>query len=57
VVLESYDDMATGYLRIIATASQLRIEYHPSDDQDKAKTPDDEVTIDLATRKIVHYMP
>jgi hypothetical protein len=55
VVLESYDDQDFGYLRIIVTTAQLRIEYHPASDGDSAKTPDDFVTIDLATRKLVHF--
>jgi hypothetical protein len=53
VTLESYDDQHYGYLRIVVTAQQLRIEYHPSSDGATAKTPDDMVIIDLATRKIV----
>lgn len=28
VVFESYDDLNYGYLRVVATATQLRIEYH-----------------------------
>ena len=55
VVLENYDDQDYGYLRVIVTASQLRIEYHPASDGDGAKTPDDFVTVDLATRKLVHF--
>ena len=55
VVFESYDDTNYGYLRIIASTKQLRIEYHPSADGRTSKTPDDSVTVDLATRKIVHY--
>ncbi len=55
VVLESYDDTHYGYLRIIATSSQLRIEYHPASDGATAKTPDDFVTVDLASRKLVHF--
>ena len=55
VVLENYDDTNTGYLRVVVTETQLRIECHPSSDADLAKTPDDQVTIDLATRKIVHF--
>jgi hypothetical protein len=31
----------------------LRIEYHPASDGDAAKTPDDMVTVDLSTRKLV----
>jgi hypothetical protein len=36
---------------------QLRIEYHPASDGLNSKTPDDSVTIDLATRKFVPYTP
>jgi hypothetical protein len=56
VVLESYDDQDYGYLRVVVTAEQLRIEYHPASDGDAAKTPDDFVTVDLATRRLVHFV-
>ncbi|MDB5362027.1 MAG: calcineurin-like phosphoesterase family protein [Rhodospirillales bacterium] len=52
VTLESYDDQDYGYLRVIASATQLRIEYHPATDGAAAKTPDDAVTVDLATRRL-----
>ena len=55
VVFESYDDQDFGYLRIVADAKQLRIEYHPATDGETAKTPDDFVTADLATHKLVHF--
>jgi hypothetical protein len=55
VTLESYDDQDYGYLRVIVTQTQLRIEYHPATDGAQAKTPDDSVTIDLAGRNIVHF--
>jgi hypothetical protein len=55
VVLENYDDQDYGYLRVVVTASQLRIEYHPASDGDAAKTPDDFVTVDLTSRKLVHF--
>ena len=55
VVFENYDDQDFGYLRIIADPRQLRIEYHPASDGEDAKTPDDNVTIDLKTRTLVHY--
>ena len=55
VMLENYDDQDYGYLRVVATAKQLRIEYHPASDGEDAKTPDDFVTVDLATRKLVHF--
>ena len=55
VVFENYDDQNYGYLRVIVNATQLRIEYHPASDGPLAKTPDDFVTVDLATRKLVHF--
>lgn len=55
VVLENYDDTNYGYLRIVATAEQFRIEYHPTSDGAEAKTPDDYVTVDLKSRKLTHY--
>jgi hypothetical protein len=57
VVFERYDDTDYGYLRITATAEQLRIEYHPASDGVDAKTPDDSVTIDLASRKRTTFKP
>jgi hypothetical protein len=55
VTLENYDFTDYGYLRIIVTESQLRIEYHPASDGEAAKTPDDSVTVDLATRTLGHF--
>lgn len=55
VVFENYDDQDFGYLRILVNATQLRIEYHPAPDGAAAKTPDDSVTVDLATRQLVHF--
>lgn len=57
ITLENYDDTDYGYLRITVDPQQLRIEYHPASDADQAKTPDDSVTIDLASRKRVSYTP
>jgi hypothetical protein len=51
VTFENYDDQDFGYLRIIADEKQLRIEYHPASGGAEAKTPDDSVTVDLASRK------
>ena len=56
VTLESYDDQKYGYMRIVVNAQQLRIEYHPADDGDTSKTPDDMVIIDIATRMITPQM-
>ena len=55
VTFENYDDKDYGYLRIIADAQQLRIEYHPAADGSAAKTPNDFVTVSLADRKLIHY--
>ena len=55
LVLENYDDKNYGYLRIVVTPAQLRIEYHPASDGPSAKTPDDFVTVDIKTRKLVHF--
>jgi hypothetical protein len=56
IVFERYDDGDYGYLRVIVSQAQLRIEYHPSADGSQAKTPDDSVTVDLATRKLTQYV-
>ena len=53
VRLENYDDQDFGYLKIVVTQKQLRIEYHPAPDGDAAKTPDDVVAVDLSTRTLV----
>ena len=55
VTLENYDDQDFGYLRVVVNATQLRIEYHPASDGSEAKTPDDAVTVDLASHKLVQY--
>jgi len=57
VTLENYDDQNYGYLRLVVDPQQLRIEYHPASDGVLAKTPDDSVTIDLASRKRTTYTP
>ena len=55
VILENYDDEDFGYLRVVLTATQLRIEYHPASDGTGAKTPDDFANVDLAKRQLVHF--
>jgi hypothetical protein len=57
VTFENYDDTGYGYLRVIVDPQQLRIEYHPAGDALNAKTPDDQVTIDLGSRRQVPYTP
>ncbi|RAS35516.1 metallophosphoesterase family protein [Paraburkholderia bryophila] len=56
VVLENYDDTNYGYLRLVVTASQLRIEYHSASDGLSAKAPNDYVAVDLGARKIAHFV-
>lgn len=55
ITFERYDDRDYGYLRVVATAQQLRIEYHPAGDGTLTKSPDDSVTVSLRTRKRVNY--
>jgi hypothetical protein len=55
IVFENYDSLNYGYLRIVVTAAQLRIEYHPASDAAQAKTPDDAVTVDLRSRKLAQF--
>jgi hypothetical protein len=55
VTFENYDDKEYGYLRILVNPQQLRIEYHPASDGPASKTPDDFVTVDLASAALVHY--
>jgi hypothetical protein len=57
VRLENYDDQDYGYLRVVVTSEQLRIEYHPASDTGEAKTPDDIVAVDLKTRKLAVAKP
>ena len=52
LTLESYDDTDYGYLRIVVTATTLTIEFHPEADGGTTKTPDDTVTVTLATHTI-----
>jgi hypothetical protein len=55
LTLENCDGKEYGYLRIIANDRQLRIEYHPASDGPDTKTPNDFVTVDLVSRKLVHF--
>jgi len=52
LTLESYDDTDYGYLRVVVNATTMTVEYHPQSDGGTTKTPDDSVTIDLASRTI-----
>jgi len=53
LTLNSYDDTHYGYLRVVVNAQTMRIEYHPESDGTTTKTPDDRVTVNLATRTVV----
>ena len=55
VVFENYDDLNYGYLRLVATAAQLHVEYHAASDGPDSKSPDDFVTVDLGTRRLAPY--
>jgi Calcineurin-like phosphoesterase len=52
LTLESYDDTDYGYLRVVVNAQTMRIEFHPEADGAATKTPNDVVTVNLATRTI-----
>ncbi len=52
LTLESYDDTHYGYLRVVVNPQTMRIEFHPQTDGSVTKTPDDQVTITLATHTI-----
>jgi hypothetical protein len=52
LTLESYDDTHYGYLRVVVNATTMTVEFHPQNDGSTVKTPDDVVTIDLATRTL-----
>ncbi|HTZ90264.1 MAG TPA: metallophosphoesterase [Alloacidobacterium sp.] len=52
LTLNSYDDTDYGYLRVVVNAQTMQIEYHPASDGSTTKTPDDVVTVNLATRTV-----
>ncbi len=52
LTLESYDDTDFGYLRVIVNAETMTVEFHPQSDGGTTKTPNDLVTIDLATHTL-----
>jgi hypothetical protein len=57
ITFDSYDDKNYGYTRIVVSTTQLHIEYHPASDGTTTKTPDDSVTVDLATGTLTTYIP
>jgi calcineurin-like phosphoesterase family protein/iron/zinc purple acid phosphatase-like protein C len=52
LTLESYDGTDYGYLRVIVNATTLTVEFHPQSDGGATKTPDDVVTVTLATHTV-----
>jgi hypothetical protein len=48
LILESFDFIHYGYLRVIVDATTMVVEFHPAIDGSDTKTPDDKVTINLA---------
>ncbi|HEX4006008.1 MAG TPA: metallophosphoesterase [Acidobacteriaceae bacterium] len=52
LTLDSYDATDFGYLRVVVTATTMRIEFHPQQDGGATKTPDDVVTVTLATHMV-----
>lgn len=51
--LERHDDQDYGYLRVVATASQLRLEFHSAGQADLAAPASDVVTVDLASHTMM----
>ncbi|WP_433964924.1 metallophosphoesterase [Tunturiibacter gelidiferens] len=52
LTLESYDATDFGYLRVIVNATTMTVEFHPQSDGGTTKTPNDQVTIALATHTV-----
>lgn len=52
LTLESYNTTDYGYLRVIVDAHTMRIEFHPESDGGTVKTPNDAVTVALATYQV-----
>ena len=52
LTLENYDTTDYGYLRVIVDPTTMSIEFHPQNDGGTTKTPNDVVTITLATHLV-----
>jgi hypothetical protein len=52
LTLENYDTTDYGYLRVIVDPTTMSIEFHPQNDGGTTKTPNDVVTITLATHVV-----
>jgi len=52
LTLEDYDTTDYGYLRVVIDAQTMRIEFHPQSGGGTTKTPNDVVTITLASHAV-----
>jgi len=52
LTLANYDTTDYGYLRVVVNATTMRIEFHPQHDGGTTKTPNDAVTVTLATHVV-----
>ena len=52
LTFENYDDTNFGYLRVVADAQKLLVEYHDADPTQKS--PSDAVTVDLQSHTITY---
>ena len=52
LTLENYDATDFGYLRVLVNATTMTVEFHPQSDGTTTKTPNDVVTITLATHTV-----
>jgi hypothetical protein len=52
LTLENYNTTNYGYLRVIVNAQTMRIEFHLEGDGSTIKSPNDVVTITLATHAL-----
>jgi hypothetical protein len=53
LIFENFDDQDYGYLRVVADAKQIRIEFHDATPGQQTKSPIDAVTVDLATHQLI----
>jgi hypothetical protein len=53
VTFENYNDKDYGYLRVVVSAQQIRIEFHAATPGPATKAPVDVVTVDIASHKMV----
>jgi hypothetical protein len=56
LTLENYDATDYGYLRVIVNATTLTVEFHPQSDTGTTKTPNDTVSVTLATHTLTSQL-